>query len=233
MKKIGHCMAAAVACCLLTGSWLAAQEREPAKKLVIHFKNGKTVSYSLSEVESIQFEEGRVGEGSMESAMPSVGVRSGRDLSAATADNQPIGPVRLLRGAGSLNRATDPANLFSGMPSAGWASRPDARFPHEFIIELPQTVAVGAVEFDNGSSEGGYPGSSARNVSVQASNVGPSGPYTSLAAVVLARGVNAQHFAVGPTTIRWLRILIQSNYGHPNYTQLMGIRFYPPPAQRR
>jgi len=31
---------------------------------------------------------------------------------------------------------------------------------------------------------------------------------------------------IAPVTAKWFRVAIRSNYGHPNYTQLMDIRFY-------
>lgn len=203
---------------------LMAQSGKSDRQLLIHLKNGKTVTYSLDEIESIEFPD-------TPGTIPAEGSAS-RERSTLQAappssfsSNQPIGPVRLLAGSSSISGATGPANLFDGNGSTGWSSRPDARFPHEFLVELSQPYMIGMLEFDNATQEGLYPGVSAREVTIIASNGSPSGPWVNVASVTLARGVNHQRFPIAPVTAKWFRLAIRSNYGHPNYTQLMDIRF--------
>lgn len=204
---------------------MAETAGQAERKLIIHLKSGKTVTFPLSEVESIRFEDSLKGS-ALAPGRPSRG--PGR-----TDAEQSLGPIRLLSGAGSLSGGWGPGNLFDGDAGTGWSSRPGARFPHEFIIEFPQSVFIGAMEFDNAVQEQSYPGASTRAVTVQASNVGPSGPFQNLATLSLAPGANHQRFAIPPVTVRWLRLLILSNYGHANYTQLMDVRFFPPSDRTR
>jgi hypothetical protein len=204
---------------------LSAQTSNQDRLLIIQLKNGKTVTYTLEEIESIRFSD------TAKTAAAKGIVISEREMSqgssaTASISSAPIGPIRLLAGSQSNSGATGPASLFDGRSSTGWSSRPDARFPHEFVIELPQPVMIGTLEFDNGTQEGVYPGASARDVTVLASNGSQNGPWINVATVTLARGINQQRFSIAPVTARWIRLAVRSNYGHPNYTQLMEVRFY-------
>lgn len=204
------------------------------KMLVIRLKSGKVEAYPLSQVESIQFEDGK-GESRVEGKTDTRGgsIRIIEGNPANRSDARQALEVRILRGPASGSMASGPQNVFDGNPATGWLSTTNARPPFEFVVEMPRSEPVGVIEFDNAAQEAAYPGAAARDVRVLASNVAPSGPYTTLAAMALARGVNAQRFTVGPVTARWLRVVVSSNYGHPNYTQLMDMRVYPPPEPAR
>ena len=211
---------------LLTIPW-ATQASMQEKQLLIRLKNGKTVAYSLDEIESIQFSAAAETVAAIGSATRDRDTLQAKDSSALrSAQDLLVAPVRLLAGSPSISGATGPAALFDGNSGTGWSSRPDARFPHEFLLELAQPAVIGTIEFDNATQEGLYPGASARDVTVFATNGGPSGPWINIASVSLARGVNRQRFTIAPVTAKWLRVAIRSNHGHPNYTQLMEVRFY-------
>jgi hypothetical protein len=87
---------------------------------------------------------------------------------------------------------------------------------------------VGRVVFDAASpDETGFENSGAREVVVQGSAGGTGGPWRELARTSLEKGKNDQAVELPVNEVRWLRVEVLSNHGHPTLTQLVKIRAYP------
>jgi hypothetical protein len=109
----------------------------------------------------------------------------------------------------------------------GWCSAPWAHFPHRLVIELPKTSDVARLAFDDACpEEKGFEGAAAREVGIEGSGAGPDGPWVDLGRVVLEKGKNDQPVDLPPNQVRWLRLAVCSNHGHPVLTQLLRVRAF-------
>jgi OOP family OmpA-OmpF porin len=112
--------------------------------------------------------------------------------------------------------------LVDGTAEMGWASKKFAAFSHEFIFELATTYDIRQINFDNTHTEEDvYAGIAARKVTVQASTEGKQGTYqTIFSGELKPRGISS--FPLEQTNhAHWLKLIIESNGGDPNYTELM------------
>ncbi|HZV01204.1 MAG TPA: hypothetical protein VFF73_31120 [Planctomycetota bacterium] len=120
-------------------------------------------------------------------------------------------------------------NLVDPAATKAWCSSPSspAGQSKRFVFELPRSVDVFRVSFDAGiPEEAGFEGSGAREVLVQGSAASARGPWRELGRGTLEKGKNDQAVDLVPNEIRWLRVEILSNHGHPTLTQLMKVRAF-------
>ena len=117
--------------------------------------------------------------------------------------------------------------LLDDTTERGWSAGEGTTFPHEIVVELAQTTELDSVVFDNGGAlEAEYPGISARGVELLASTVGADGPFEPVAEIELEQGARSTFAPAEPVTARWLQLRILSNWGHPEYTELMELEGY-------
>ena len=118
-------------------------------------------------------------------------------------------------------------NLIDGDPKTGWSSAQNARFPATFVLELPQTYQLGAMALDNATAqESSYPGISSRAVELWVSKDGPDTGYVKVAAIEAPKGARKEIALPSRPVGQWLKVIVQSNWGHKEYTELMEVEAY-------
>ncbi len=111
--------------------------------------------------------------------------------------------------------------LLDGTTGLGWCSKAGAPFPHEFVVELASTVRLESLTLDNtGNPERDHPGISTRGVEIHTSVAGPESGFELAASGEVERGGEST-FPMESREARWIRIVIRSNWGHSEYTELM------------
>ncbi|WP_308910270.1 OmpA family protein [Pseudokordiimonas caeni] len=117
----------------------------------------------------------------------------------------------------------------SAILSRIWSSASQAPFPHWLLFSFPEEKTFETFVFDNYlADEADHPGISAREIEIW---VGPE--ETSLAKVAafeLERNKAGQSVRTAPIKGRFLKFVINSNWGHPWYTELGYTRVLPPVA---
>lgn len=100
-----------------------------------------------------------------------------------------------------------------------WSSAPDAPFPHWLLYEFDRPRWITSLVFDNYlEEEPDHPGISAREVEIW----GGATPeqMVRLQTVKLTRNQPRQQVTLPPSEVRFVKLVITSNYGHPWYTEL-------------
>jgi len=109
-------------------------------------------------------------------------------------------------------------NLFTG-----WANVKGAAGPYEIVISLPERSEIHAVAFDSTNAES--PERTAKAVDVLISDASAKDGFKPLASVTLKPAADGQRFtAMG--TGRWLKLVVKSNNGDADYSELMGFHAF-------
>ena len=115
--------------------------------------------------------------------------------------------------------------LTDGNPQTGWATEKGAKGPFSIVISLPERSEFHAVEFDVSATES--PERSAKDVDILVSDTSATDNFTPLVSVTLKPGADHQRFAIAkPGAGRWLKLVMNSNHGDPDYTELMEFRAF-------
>jgi outer membrane protein OmpA-like peptidoglycan-associated protein len=102
-----------------------------------------------------------------------------------------------------------------------WCTANGAPFPHWAVIQLPKRSWLTTLVFNNFlPDERGWPGISAKDVELQVSDQSASAGFQTVARFQLERNENNQMVRLEPAQGRWLKIVITSNWGNPDYTEL-------------
>lgn len=103
-----------------------------------------------------------------------------------------------------------------------WCTEQNAPFPHWVVIELPKSAWFTTLIFNNfiPDEAGGWEGISAKDIEVHVSDVSATGGFKKVASFQLERNKSNQEVRVEPTQARWLKVVITSNWGHEEYTEL-------------
>jgi len=102
-----------------------------------------------------------------------------------------------------------------------WCTESGAPFPHWAVIELPKQTWLTTLIFNNSiPDEEGWGGISAKEVSVEVSRLGARQGFQKVAGFQLERNKNGQLVRLEPTEARWLKIVITSNWGNEEFTEL-------------
>ncbi len=110
-------------------------------------------------------------------------------------------------------------------PQTGWASEKGAVGPFDIVISLPERSEIHALEFDTGSVDGDGGVRGAKDIDVMVSDMSATAGFTSLMSVMLKPSLDKQHFKIAkPGAGRWIKLVIKSNNGDPEYTELMEFR---------
>jgi len=112
-------------------------------------------------------------------------------------------------------------NLIDGKKKRGWRSIKNSPFPHTFIFELAGNADIDLLKFSNKTHEATYPGISAKQVKVEFSKISSKSGYRNVGDFTLEKGAKLQEFPIQRTKTRWIRLSVESNYGHPKFTELM------------
>jgi len=109
----------------------------------------------------------------------------------------------------------------------GWSAAEGASFPHEVLIELEEQTTLDSIALDNTTAEEDeYPGISARDFEIWVSTEGPDAGFSKALEEEAAQGRRSTFAFPEPTSARWMKLVIHSNWGHDAYTELMELEGY-------
>ncbi len=112
--------------------------------------------------------------------------------------------------------------IIDGSTQKGWSSSEESDFPYEFIFELSEECIIDKFGFNN-ECEKKYPGICAKKIKVEVSTVSPTDGYKEVLNEKLEEYAPTTYYPIKPTTARWLKVSILSNYGYEKFTELMEI----------
>ncbi len=115
--------------------------------------------------------------------------------------------------------------LLDGKPDTGWCSAPGTRPPHEFVFDLGMVRRVESVTINNSCQEKKYPGISAKLIVMQASTTGGKHWDIPLGSFALEKDTDGQQLSLKAGDARYVKVIILSNYGNDQYTEVMDILF--------
>jgi len=122
-------------------------------------------------------------------------------------------------------------NLVDGDPATGWSAPQGNKLPATFVIELTQSHRLTSIALDaRQAQEQGYPGISAKAVEVWTSNDGPDAGFVRAAATDSPKGARAELTLTAHPVARWVKLIVRSNWGHAEYTELMEVEGYGDPV---
>jgi hypothetical protein len=103
-----------------------------------------------------------------------------------------------------------------------WCTESEAKFPHWAVIELPRKEWLTTLIFNNAipDEQTGWPGISAKDLRLEVSSTSATEGFRAVASFQLDRNKNNQTVRIEPVETRWLKPVITSNWGHPEYTEL-------------
>jgi outer membrane protein OmpA-like peptidoglycan-associated protein len=137
----------------------------------------------------------------------------------------------IISGSSSYKGDWSILNLADGSTKHGWASAKNAAFPHTFVFELPQTHAISSIAVDNtGNQSASYPGISSKGVAVYGSTTSAAEGFTELVSFEAQRGGRKEANLKAPVTVQWLKFVINSNWGDPDFTEVMEVEAYGQPV---
>jgi len=124
-----------------------------------------------------------------------------------------------------------PASLLDELPSTGWCTKQGDVTPKVFVVEMADKSAITSLAFDTAQVD--KPERAAKNVKVEISDT-DDGAFTVIATPSLAQAKDHQKFALKtPATGRYLRLTVLSNWGDPQYMEMMNVYAYGKPLEKR
>ncbi|MBO6892784.1 MAG: OmpA family protein [Roseibium sp.] len=124
--------------------------------------------------------------------------------------------------------------LIDGNSKIGWSSAKNRSAPNEFVFELASDHELRSFSFDNThTDEPTHPGISARSFTVLVSDQAKGGPYWKVAEGNLVAGDVTQISLDQPVRARRVKLVLSSNGGHPEYTELMEFSAFGAPLAER
>jgi flagellar motor protein MotB len=117
--------------------------------------------------------------------------------------------------------------ILDGTTATGWCSAEDKVYNNTFIIELPQKYVLMEFVVDNSNTqEKNYPGISARKFILYGSTESHKTGYSVIYEGEAEKG-KKKIFALDKSTkVKWLKLVIQSNWGSKKYTEIMELEAY-------
>ncbi|HEX2962330.1 MAG TPA: OmpA family protein [Ignavibacteriales bacterium] len=112
------------------------------------------------------------------------------------------------------------------MPTYGdwpaWCTAQNAPFPHFVTVDLSRTEWIDILIFNNKipDESGGWKGISAKDIDVYISGRSKDEGFVKAASFRLENNVSHQVVKITPVEARWVKFVVNSNYGHPEYTEL-------------
>jgi outer membrane protein OmpA-like peptidoglycan-associated protein len=88
---------------------------------------------------------------------------------------------------------------------------------------MPQKNWLDMIVFNNKipeDNDGSYPGIAAKDIEIYVSDISAKSGFTKVAAFRLENNKNNQFVKILPVQAKWIKFVITSNYGNPNYTEL-------------
>jgi outer membrane protein OmpA-like peptidoglycan-associated protein len=117
-----------------------------------------------------------------------------------------------------------PESLLDELPETGWATQNGDLTPKVFVFELAGKSQITSLAFDSAHVE--KPGRAAKDLKVEIAD-SKTGPFSPVASFTLAQAQDHQKFALKtPAEGRYLRLTVLTNWGDPQYNELMNIYAY-------
>ncbi|QFT30173.1 Outer membrane porin F precursor [Labrenzia sp. THAF82] len=124
--------------------------------------------------------------------------------------------------------------LIDGDPTIGWSSAQHQSAPNEFVFELAEDYVLEALSFDNThTDEPTHPGISAQGVKVFVSDDRADGPYREIYQGNIAPTGITTVGLEKKETARFVKLLLSTNGGHAEYTELMEFAAFGQPQGNR
>ena len=112
-------------------------------------------------------------------------------------------------------------------PQTGWTAVKGAAGPFSIVISFPERSEIHSLEFDTASVDGDGGTRGAKDIDVMVSDTSAIAGFAPLTSVVLKPSKDRQHFDLGkPGAGRWVKLVLKSNNGDPDYTELMEFRAF-------
>ncbi|MFN8417093.1 MAG: OmpA family protein [Cytophagaceae bacterium] len=105
----------------------------------------------------------------------------------------------------------------------GWCSAQYKTNGNEFVFELSEHYNLTELIFDN-TCQIEYKGICAKNILVSFSSESATGGYKNEQAITLAEYQSNLSFKTQIKNVRWIKLIIKDNYGHPQWTELMEMK---------
>ena len=120
--------------------------------------------------------------------------------------------------------------LLDGSNLTGWSSAKDYPYPNDFLIELSRKCVLTSFVVDNtGAEESNFPGISARHFVLYGSTTSQDEVLDQIVSGEADRGKRKVFTIEKPIEVRWLKLVILSNWGNPSHTQVMELEAYGEP----
>jgi OOP family OmpA-OmpF porin len=115
--------------------------------------------------------------------------------------------------------------LLDESPHQGWASLKGAKAPFTIVISLSERSEIQSFAFDDSGADG--LARAAKDIDVSVSDVSATSGFVPVLSATLKNGPTAdnQNFPLKTAVKgRWIRLVIKTNYGAADYSELMDIR---------
>lgn len=123
--------------------------------------------------------------------------------------------------------------LIDGDARTGWCA-PEHKKAGTIVIELAQPYRLRAIALDNAAAqESGYGGISARNVEIWTSSVSATAGFTKITAIEVPKGARREAALSSPVVARWVKVVVLSNWGNADWTELAEVEGFGEPAGPR
>jgi len=121
--------------------------------------------------------------------------------------------------------------LLDSDPHTGWASRRGHVAGNEIVIELPHEYLLESMVFDNTrAQEIEFPGVSARAIQIWLSTADAEHGFEMAAEVQATQGGRERFPLPLHSRARWIKLVIGSNWGSDEFTELMEVAAYGVPV---
>jgi hypothetical protein len=136
----------------------------------------------------------------------------------------------LLSSSGEYGGKWMALNLLDGTSTLGWCSPENKPLPHTFAIEFAQSYHLSSLVLDNSNAqESNYPGISARAVELWVSSTSPESGYKKIATLEATQSARKEFPLPAGSEARWMKLVVVSNWGNKQYTELMEVEAYGSP----
>lgn len=109
--------------------------------------------------------------------------------------------------------------LLDGTGKTGWASRKGETGPNTIVVELARPVTLRRFAVDARGVDG--PNRGARAFELHGSSASATQDFRRLLAAELPRDGRGEYAVKGSVPVRWLKLVVKSNWGATDYTEIM------------
>jgi Mg-chelatase subunit ChlD/surface antigen len=120
-----------------------------------------------------------------------------------------------------------PRFLLDGSVAKGWSSAQGKAYPNEIMFELDGIYDLEEFVVDStNAQEEQWPGISAKDFELHVSVTSAESGFERVLAATAGQGARSAFALDAPVKARWLKLVVLSNWGHPEYTEIMELSAY-------